>query len=107
MEGKHNKIHRIVTINILTLFAFRKTNLAQIREQMSGPDLHVFTLKFFALKKHFFSLFRCRKVKKKFAKKSIVQLFSADAIVKKRASKVAHNWSTHFFFTVQPRIDFS
>ena len=24
---------------------------AQIREQMSGPDLHVFTLKFLALKK--------------------------------------------------------
>jgi hypothetical protein len=27
---------------------------AQIREQMSGPDLHVFTLKFLALKKLFF-----------------------------------------------------
>ena len=26
----------------------------QIREQMSGPDLHVFTLKFLALKKLFF-----------------------------------------------------
>ena len=25
--------------------------LPQIREQMSGPDLHVFTLKFLALKK--------------------------------------------------------
>ena len=35
----------------------------QIREQMSGPDLHVFTLKFLALKKLFvvrygFSQFR-------------------------------------------------
>ena len=29
----------------------------QIREQMSGPDLHVFTLKFLALKKWFFSCF--------------------------------------------------
>jgi hypothetical protein len=28
---------------------------AQIREQMSGPDLHVFTLKFLALKKIDFS----------------------------------------------------
>ena len=27
----------------------------QIREQMSGPDLHVFTLKFLALKKTSFS----------------------------------------------------
>jgi hypothetical protein len=27
---------------------------AQIREQMSGPDLHVFTLKFLALKKPVF-----------------------------------------------------
>ena len=29
----------------------------QIREQMSGPDLHVFTLKFLALKKQFFHFF--------------------------------------------------
>ena len=29
--------------------------VAQIREQMSGPDLHVFTLKFLALKKRFFT----------------------------------------------------
>ena len=29
---------------------------AQIREQMSGPDLHVFTLKFLALKNLVFSL---------------------------------------------------
>ena len=29
--------------------------LAQIREQMSGPDLHVFTLKFLTLKKTGFS----------------------------------------------------
>ena len=34
---------------------------AQIREQMSGPDLHVFTLKFLALKKLVFSLIRGQK----------------------------------------------
>ena len=34
----------------------------QIREQMSGPDLHVFTLKFLALKKPVFSLFRGQKI---------------------------------------------
>ena len=50
----------------------------QIREQMSGPDIHVFTLKFLALKKQFFSLFRCQKF---FCKTGIMQLFSADAIV--------------------------
>ena len=37
---------------IATLF---DTLYAQIREQMSGPDLHVFTLKFLALKKTGFS----------------------------------------------------
>ena len=31
---------------------------AQIRKKMSGPDLYVFTLKFLALKKRVFSLFR-------------------------------------------------
>ena len=31
--------------------------VSQIREQMSGPDLHVFTLKFLALKKPFFFTF--------------------------------------------------
>ena len=31
--------------------------LAQIREQMSGPDLHVFTLKFLALKRECFYFF--------------------------------------------------
>ena len=30
---------------------------SQIREQMSGPDLHVFTLKFLALKNPFFHFF--------------------------------------------------
>ena len=45
---------------------------------MSGPDLHVFTLKFLALKKWVFHVFG---VKKKLYKKGITQLFSADAIV--------------------------
>ena len=34
---------------------------AQIREQISGPDLHVFTLKFLALKKCFFYVFGVKK----------------------------------------------
>ena len=53
----------------------------QIREQISGPDLHVFTLKFLALKKWVFHFFG---VKKDFFKKNVLnntQLFSADAIV--------------------------
>ena len=41
----------------------------QIREQMSGPDLHVFTLKFLALKKnsffHFFGVKKNSKLKKR------------------------------------------
>ena len=39
----------------------------QIREQMSGPDIHVFTLNFLALKKSVFSCFRGpKKIQKKF-----------------------------------------
>ena len=83
---------------------------------MSGPDLHVFTLKFLALKKVFFSCFLGQK--NFFYKKGIMQLFSADAIVfskklkknffdpqnmKKPPSKVAHNRPRPFYFTVQPR----
>ena len=50
--------------------------------QMSGPELHVFTLKFLALKKLFFSLFRVQKIISLiFIKKVIMQLFSADATV--------------------------
>ena len=40
---------------------FSATFLTQIREQMSGPDLHVFTLKFSALKKTGFSPVRTLK----------------------------------------------
>ena len=47
---------------------------------MSGPDLHVFKLKFLALKKCFFHVFGVKKIKKKY-KKGIMQLFSADAIM--------------------------
>ena len=53
----------------------------QIREQMSGPNLHVFILRFFALKKQgFFSLFQWQFFLSFFIKKGITQLFSADAI---------------------------
>ena len=53
----------------------------QIREQMSGPDLHVFTLKFLALKNWgFFHFFGVKKnLKHFFIKKGIMQLFFADA----------------------------
>ena len=61
---------------------YTEKNYSQIREQMSGPDLYVFTLKFLALKKQFFSLFRGQKFFfQNFYKKGIMQLFSADAIV--------------------------
>ena len=55
------------------------------KTQMSGPDLHVFTLKFhsnFSPKKNWF--FHFFGLKKKFSKKNykiIMQLFSADAIM--------------------------
>ena len=49
---------------------------------MSGPDHHAFTLNFLALKKLDFSFFRGqKKVEKKFHKKCIMQLFSANAVV--------------------------
>ena len=54
----------------------------QIREQMSGPDLHVFTLKFLALKNGFFMFSGSKKfLNIFFYKKGIMQLFSADVIV--------------------------
>ena len=43
---------------------------AQIREQMSGPDLHVFTLKFLALY-GFFHVFGVKKIKIKFDPKKV------------------------------------
>ena len=80
---------------------------SQIREQMSGPDLHVFTLKFLALKKWVFHVFG---VKKKLYKKGIAQLFSADAIVFFGSIfffffnffEVAHNRPRPFYSTIQP-----
>ena len=51
----------------------------QIREQMSGPDLYVFTLKFhsnFSPKKTFFSLFRVQKIKKKYIVDNVLCNFS-------------------------------
>ena len=51
----------------------------QIREDMSGPDLHVFTLEFLVLKKLvFFHFLGVKKKLKFFYKKGIMQLFSAD-----------------------------
>ena len=68
--------------------------LPQIREQMSGPDLHVFALKFLALKKPWiFHFFRVKKnLRFFFYKKGIMQLFSADAIVFSKKFQ-------HFFLT--------
>ena len=54
--------------------------ISQIREQMSGPDLHVFTLEFFALKKLFFICFWVKNSKNMY-KEGIMQLFIANVIV--------------------------
>ena len=80
---------------------------SQIREQMSGPDLHVFTLKFLALKKGFFSCFLGQKKFKIFSYEyyatfqcghySVFKKKIDPEKVKKRASKVAHNWPNPFF----------
>jgi hypothetical protein len=45
-RGEGSKLPMLRSKNLLTW-----GRGAQIREQMSGPDLHVFTLKFLALKK--------------------------------------------------------
>jgi hypothetical protein len=65
----------------ITLISSKDYSEAQIREQMSGPELHVFTLKFLALKVVFFHVSKSKKFKNFFHKKIILQLFSADAIV--------------------------
>ena len=88
---------------------------SKIREQMSGPDLHVFTLKLLALKKLLIYSFGVKLFF--FHKKGIYASFSADAIVfsnnnkknfdpkkvKKWVSKLAHKRPKPFCFTVQPR----
>ena len=58
-------------------FSQKKKLLRRYWEQMSGPDLHVFTLKFLAIKKIRFLMFWGSK--KKFCKKAIMHLFSADS----------------------------
>ena len=66
---------------IATLFILRtKTWLkAQIREQMSGPDLHVFTIKFLALQRIVFSPYKIlHKIDLTFVYLYSRQLFSAD-----------------------------
>ena len=86
---------------------------------MSGPDLHVSTLKFLALKKLVFP-----PIKKTFQKffafclpllyatfqcgpknifKNIINKFFVHKNNKKQASKVAHNQPRPFYFIVQPR----
>ena len=45
----------IIAEEVPTLKMVNSNLLPHIREQMSGPDLHVFTLKFLALKKPGFS----------------------------------------------------
>ena len=69
-EGKDKKQEKLTIITPLLSFVdliktvFKRLQkisyqmfLTQIREQMSGPDLHVFTLKFLALKKWSFQFF--------------------------------------------------
>ena len=80
----------------------------QIREQMSGPDLHVFTYtQMFSPKNCFFHFFGVL-LKRYYAtffsvfKKNSKTFFYPEK-VKKRASKVAHNQPRSFHFTVQPR----
>ena len=49
-KGKHWII--ILLIHMIHVIPnIKEVDESQIREQMSGPDLHVFTLKFLALKK--------------------------------------------------------
>ena len=69
--------------------------LPQIREEMSRPDLHIFTLKFLAVKKRFFSHFRGERRKETyifFIKKRYYATFHCGRFldpkkVKKRALK--------------------
>ena len=85
---KMEKQSKLNTVNISNIHGLSLQNLPtlestqQIREQMPGPDLLVFTLKFLALKKWFLHVsgFK-KKFKNIFYHKCIMQLFSADAIV--------------------------
>ena len=58
MNHGRQKVHKCILVKVLKLFLLyigRPARLeSQIREQMSSPDLHVFTLKFLALKNWFF-----------------------------------------------------
>ena len=76
---------------------------------MSGPALHAFTLKFLALKTCLFQFFGVKKNLNFLYNFSVqtIQYFQKKSFdpkkVKKRASKVGHNWPRPFYFTVQPR----
>ena len=83
---------------------------------MSDTDLHVFALKFLALKTTGFSPI---KILTKIFLTYSIELFRADPKIcifkknlnqffvhrnfKKQATKVANNWPGHFYFTLQPR----
>ena len=85
MRPMTRNISLIISTNIRTPIAPITLPGSQIREQMSGPDLHVFTVKFLALKKAIFSCFRGqKKFKNFFYKKGIMQLFSADVVFSKK-----------------------
>ena len=94
-------------------------NSPQTRPQMSGPVLHVFTLKFLALKKTvFFTFSGSKKIFWNFFyifyyatfqcgrygifKKKFKNFFDPEKL-KKPLKKVAHNRLKPFYYTVQPR----
>ena len=68
---------------------------------ISCPDLHIFTLKFLALKKQVFSLFRGQKFLLKTFQKKLRFFFDPEK-VNKQTSKVTHNRPNPFYFTIQP-----
>ena len=106
----HLKMEQTPRLNLFQQGFLGSGAKSQIREQMSGRDLHVCTLKFLALKKLVISLFRGQFIKKVLCNFSVRMLqcfqkkiFFYPEKVKKRASKVAHNRPRPFQFTVQPR----
>ena len=118
------KSEKCTNIPLAKASNFRSSSIHYITDktQMSGPDLHVFTLKFhsnfspnknwffhfFWLKKNFskfflwnyYATFQCGRYS---VFKKILNIFFDPKKVKQRASKVAHNRPRPFYFTVQPR----
>ena len=100
------------------IFSATDTGQSQVRKQMFGPNLHVFTLKDLALKTGFSPIKNTFQTFLTFVYLYSMQLFSAHPKIfwktfsnhffvhrnfKKWASKVAHNRHRPFYFTVQPR----